>query len=62
MGIHYDRLDISKENSLANGSVVPLALLEDKLNKMVHLVAEKSSCVLTDVVNNIYMNQNVKTR
>jgi hypothetical protein len=55
MGIFFDRMDISEQNSQSNGATVPVEQLISKLDKMVNQVKQQSSCVLPQVVSNPYL-------
>jgi hypothetical protein len=58
MGIFFDRMDISQQNSQSNGAIVPVDQLVLKLDKMVKQVKQQSSCVHPEVVRNPYLEVN----
>lgn len=53
MGIKYDRIDISVNNSLPEGARVPVTELSDKLVNMVKIIRVEPTCVLPSVVNSV---------
>jgi hypothetical protein len=55
MGIHYDRMDLSAQNSLSNGATVPVSQLISKIDSMIKRVREQPSCVHPDVMKNPYL-------
>lgn len=55
MGVHYDRIDISKADSLSNGANIPAEELAGKLLEMLDLIQRQPTCVLKKVVDDPYL-------
>ena len=55
MGLYYDRVDISDQDSTADGAIVPVNELKDKLHRMIDQIHGKSSCVLPQVVEDPFL-------
>ncbi len=54
MGIHYNRLEVPPLASHPLGATVPTVDLGVKLSEMVKLVIDRPSCVLRDMVEDLY--------
>lgn len=57
MGIHYDRYDLSSDNSKGNGGYVPVAGLVGKLKTMIDSIVGKPTCIRKEVLDNPYLEQ-----
>ncbi len=55
MGIHYDRYDLSAENSQGHGGYVPVDGLLTKLKSMIDKIIEKPTCIRKEVIENPYL-------
>lgn len=55
-GVHYSRVDIDKQNSLAEGARVPVPETIKTLRSLVAKVRSQPSCVLRSVVKNPYLH------
>jgi hypothetical protein len=56
MGIHYERIDISEQNSKSQGAIVPLTTVTDKLSVLLTKVTKQHSCILDSVKSNPYLH------
>lgn len=55
MGLKYDRIDISVNDSHTEGAVVPVEELSSKLVDMARLVQREPTCVLPSVIEDPYL-------
>jgi hypothetical protein len=55
MGIHYSRIDIDAQHSHSDGAAVPLSVLSILLRHLLEQVQSNSSCVLSQVVHDPYL-------
>jgi hypothetical protein len=56
MGIHYDRYDLSSDNSQGNGGYVPVDGLVGKLKTMIDNIVGKPTCIRKEVIENPYFD------
>lgn len=58
MGIKYERIDISVQDSKNDGAIVPVKELDITLKNMINVILQKPTCVLPQVVNDPYLESN----
>lgn len=59
MGVHYDRIDLSGENSHADGAIVPVQNLVGSLDKLIQRMKSSFSCIQPNVLDNPYLEKKV---
>mmetsp|Transcript_6302 Transcript_6302/g.10503 ORF Transcript_6302/g.10503 Transcript_6302/m.10503 type:complete len:664 (+) Transcript_6302:51-2042(+) len=55
MGLHYARVDVSKQDSQATGATVPTNELSKSLIQILNNIRSKPTCVLPQVINDPYL-------
>lgn len=54
-GISYKRIDIDAAHSLDDGAIVPVDEVKQKLHDLLSSMIETPSCVLAEVIEDLYL-------